>query len=55
MFAIHEQLVRDHAEELIRDAHRGAVAVRAARAAKAARAARAARTSLSQRVVHQPA
>jgi hypothetical protein len=55
MFVIHEQLVRDHVGELIRDAHRAAVAVRAAKAAKAASAARAARTSLSQRVVRQPA
>ena len=55
MFAIHEQLVRDHVEELICDAHREAVAVRAAKAAKAARAAGAARTSLSQRAVRQPA
>jgi hypothetical protein len=55
MFAIHEQLVRDHVEELIREAHRGAAAARAVRAAKAASAAGAARTSLSQRAVCQPA
>ena len=55
MFAIHEQLVRDHVEELIRDAHRSAEATRAARAAKAAKAARAARTSLPQCAVPNPA
>ncbi len=55
MFAIHEQLVRDHVEELIRDAHRAAVAARAGRAAKAARAAGGARASPSQRAVRQPA
>jgi len=37
MFAIHEQLVRDHVEELIRDAHRAAEATRAAKAARTAR------------------
>ena len=46
MIAIHEQLVRDHVEQLIRDGHR---------AAEATRAARAARTSRSQRAVHHPA
>jgi hypothetical protein len=49
MFAIHEQLVRDHAEQLIRDAHRASEATRAARAARAAR------TSPAQRAVRHPA
>ena len=51
MFAIHEQLVRDHVEQLIRDAHRASEATRAARVAWTARTAR---TSLPQRVVHHP-
>jgi hypothetical protein len=37
MFAIHEQLVRDHVDQLIRDAHRAAEATRAARVARTAR------------------
>jgi hypothetical protein len=35
MFVIHEQLVRDHVEQLIRDGHRAAEATRATRAARA--------------------
>jgi uncharacterized Zn finger protein len=55
MFAIHEQLVRDHVEELIRDAHRGAEAARAVKAARAAKAVRAARSSVPQCAVPNPA
>ena len=43
MFAIHEQLVRDHVAQLIRDGHRAAEATRAAR------------TSCPQRAVHHAA